>query len=189
YTVTAGAPTGFHFVDCGSGATINTPTSATEGATVPSNGTGTATFYVAPDTQTLVVHIYDCSNGASTTEISGGTISATGPTTVASQANPLNASVSAGGYSVTAGAPANHHFVDCGSGVTINSPTSATEGVNVPANGTGAAVFYVVPDVQTLTVHIYDCSTGATTTEVSGGTISATGPTSVASQGNPASAT
>ena len=86
--------------------------------------------------------------------------------TICVSCNPLNTSVSAGSYTVTGGAPTGYHFVDCGSGATINTPTSATEAVNVPSNGTGSATFYVVPDVQTLVVHIYDCSTSATTSSV-----------------------
>ena len=187
YTVSAVAPANHHFVACGSNATINSPTSASQSVNVPSNGTGTAVFYVAPDTQTLAGHIYDCMSGATTAEVAGGTLSATGPTNVASQPNPMNSSVNAGSYTVTAAAPPNHHFVSCGTTVTITNPTSATLGVSVPSNGTGTAVFYVAPDTQTLAGHIYDCSSSATTTEVGGGTLSATGPTNVASQPNPMS--
>jgi len=196
YVVSAGSPTGFHFVLCGGNANIGTPTSATQNATVPVNGTGTAVFYVVPDSpppvQHLVGHIYDCSAGATTTEVPGGTLSAAGPTTVSQQANPMNAAVSAGQYTVLAGAPSGFQFVDCGSGATLLGnppPVAASLSATVPSGGTGNAVFYVIPipppPGQTLTAHIYDCTNGATTNEVGGGTLQAAGPTTLASQPNP----
>src|SRR5205085_902986 len=205
YVVTAGAPTGFHFVDCGSGANLigNPPTGATEPVTVPSGGTGTAIFFVVPNevppVQTLAGHIYDRSNGTtqSTNEEPGGTLSAAGPTTIAEQGNPLAATpVDIGQYLVSAGAPSGFHFVKCGTNATLigNPASNATLGDAVAANDNDVVNFYVVPNeippTQTLAGHIYLCSSGSTTTtEVPNGTLSAAGPTAIAEQGNPLNAT
>ena len=56
---------------------------------------------------------------------------------------------------MTAGAPTNYHFVDCGKG-TNDTGTSATHsGVNVPVNGTGSTIFFVAPNPKNpnLTIH------------------------------------
>jgi uncharacterized repeat protein (TIGR01451 family) len=147
YTMSATAPTGYDFTACGSTATITTPGSATEGVTVPAGGTGTGTFYVTPVTQSLLGHIYVCLNGQpSKVEANGGLLSATGPQTISSTANPLSAApVDAGTYTMSATAPTGYDFTACGSTATITTPGSATEGVTVPAGGTGTGTFYVTP--------------------------------------------
>ena len=104
-------------------------------------------FTVKPGqiTQTIAGHIFDCTSGsATTTEVPGGMLGATGPQTVATQANPLNpSSVAAGTYTMSASAPSGFQFVQCGGTATITSPTSATESVNVPSGGAGVGIFYV----------------------------------------------
>jgi hypothetical protein len=140
-----------------------------------------------PPVQTLEGHIYACNSGSpTTTEVTGGTLAASGPSTVSSQANPLAPTqVDAGSYTVTAGAPAGNQFVICGGTSTVNTPTTATESVSVASGGAGIGTFYVSP-YQTLEGHIYACSSGSpTTTEVTGGTLAATGPSTIASQANP----
>jgi uncharacterized repeat protein (TIGR01451 family) len=193
YTMSAVAPSGYNFTACGGTAAVgNPPTTASQSVTVPSGGTGNGVFYVTPITQALTGHIYLCSNGSQTgSEVSGGTLSATGPQTVASAPNPLNAgSVKAGDYTMSATAPSGYQFAVCGGNATIGTPTTATEAVPVPTGGTGNGVFYVTPIVQSLTGHIYLCTSGSpSTTEVSGGTLSATGPQTIASAGNPISVT
>ena len=91
-------------------------------------------------TQTLAGHIYDCTSGtATTTEVTGGTLSASGPTTVASTPNPLlPAQVAAGDYTMTGTAPTGYEFVSCGVNTTANQDL-----VNVPAGGAGTGILYV----------------------------------------------
>ncbi|HZU79965.1 MAG TPA: hypothetical protein VE991_08610, partial [Acidimicrobiales bacterium] len=149
---------------------------------------GVASFpiNVPPTTQTLTGHIQLCSAG---TEVSGGTLAATGPVTVTSTPNPMTSvPVPAGQYTMSATAPSGYQFVACGGSATIGSPpTTATQTVNVPANGGGTAIFFVQPIVGTLQGHIYLCQGGTTqtTTEIPGGTIAASGPQSIAGQANP----
>ena len=176
YVVGAVAPANFHLVDC-NGVTAVTPKTVS----VPANGTQNVVFYVThdapppPTTGTLSAHIYDCTaNVVGTTDVAGGHVSATGPTAIASQANPLApTSVLAGDYLVGAVAPANFHLVDC-NGVTSSTPKAA----HVPAGGSQDVVFYVTHDTGDLAGHIYDCESAATTTEVPGGTLAAAGVTS-----------
>ena len=175
YSVGAVAPADFHLADC-NGVTNSTPKTVT----VPANGTENVVFYVKhnvtppPATGTLSAHIYDCTgNVVGSVDVTGGHVMATsnGKTVVPSQANPLlPKTVSPGEYSVGAVAPANFHLADC-NGVTSASPKTVT----VPANGTENVVFYVKHDTGTLAGHIYDCETTATTTEVLGGNLAATG--------------
>jgi len=95
------------------------------------------------NTQHLIAHIYDCTNGATTTEVVG-TVSASGPTTIGSQVNPLdNGTVKAGDYTVNATAPSGYHFVQCQAGLPNDTDGTAARAVNVPVNGTGTATFYV----------------------------------------------
>ena len=91
---------------------------------------------------TLSGDIYLCSNATpTTTEVSGGTLGATGPQSVATQANPLGPStVYAGTYTMTATAPSGYQLSACGT--TTASPTQT---VMVAQNGAGAGVFYVTP--------------------------------------------
>lgn len=96
-----------------------------------------------PSGQTIQGEIYACVNGAPTsTLVSGGTIAVASQSL--SSANPLAPTqVPAGTYTMTATAPAGQEFVACGqSGVTIGSPTSASQSVTVPAGGAGDGRFY-----------------------------------------------
>ncbi|MDR3659182.1 MAG: hypothetical protein P4L86_01980, partial [Mycobacterium sp.] len=152
YTMTAAPPTGYKLVTCHGTSTPNGGgTSATESVTVPSAGTGTGYFYVTPITQTIAGDIYLC---GSTTEVPGGTLGATGPQTVTTQANPLAPmNVKAGSYTMTATAPAGYLLVVCGGSSTPNgSGSSATESVTVPSGGAGAGVFYVQAFAPKLTI-------------------------------------
>ena len=98
-------------------------------------------------TQTLAGHIYVCSasGAATTTEIAGGTLAATGPQTVATQANPLvPTAVVTGPYTMTATSPGGYLFVACGGRATVGSGgTAATESVMAPPGGAGVGLFYV----------------------------------------------
>jgi len=182
YTMTATAPAGFHLVVCnGQGST------ATETVTVPENGAGVGTFYVAPDvtpptvTQTLAGVIYVCSTGMPAT---GGTLSATGPQTLTDEANPFGPTdVAAGDYTMTATAPAGFHLVVCN-----GQGSTTTETVTVPEGGSGVGRFFVAPDVtpptvtQTLAGVILVCSSGQL---VPGGSLTATGANGTTTQANP----
>jgi len=200
YPASATAPANFEFVTCGSNLyTVgnNGGTAAfTNNVTVPSNGTGTANFYVIPIPGSLVGNIFDCANGVqTTTQESGGTITTTISGSSASQSNPaLFSNLTPGGYPASASAPANFEFVSCGSNlytVSNNGATATfTNNVTVPANGTGTANFYVIPIPGTLVGNIFLCSNGApTTTQQTGGTVTTTINGSSASQPNPASFT
>ena len=140
-------------------------------------------------TQTIAGHIYLCVSGnPTTTEESGGTLAASGPTTVAGSPNPLGpTAVGAGTYTMTATAPPGFQLVTCGGSSTPNSSgSSATTPVTVPSGGAGVGIFYVTPITQTIAGHIYLCASGnPTTTEESGGTLAASGPTTVAGSPNP----
>jgi len=103
--------------------------------------------------QTIAGHIFLCdSTGApTTTEITGGTLAATGPQTLASQANPLPIThVLAGSYTMSAGSPPGYVFVVCGGSATVGSTgATASESVGVPAGGAGVGIFYVVTPAPT----------------------------------------
>ena len=139
--------------------------------------------------QTIAGHIYLCTNSApTTTEQSGGTLAASGPTTLPATPNPLAPTpVNAGGYTMTATPPAGYTLVACtGSSTPDSSGSTATESVTVPSGGAGVGIFYVVPVSQTIAGHIYLCANSApTTTEQSGGTLAASGPTTVSATPNP----
>jgi hypothetical protein len=96
--------------------------------------------------QTIAGDIFLCSaaGAPTTTEVPGGTLAATGPQTLPSQANPLMPTkVPAGGYSMTAGAPSGYVLVTCGGTATVDSGgATASEPVTVPGGGAGAGVFY-----------------------------------------------
>ncbi len=143
---------------------------------------------VAP-TQTIAGHIYLCNNGnPTTTEESGGTLGATGPTPVSATPNPLAPTeVGAGVYTMTATAPPGYQLVVCGGPSTPGaSGSTATESVTVPSGGAGVGIFYVAPLSQTIAGHIYLCNNAnPTTTEESGGTLGASGPTPVSATPNP----
>ena len=190
YTMTATAPTGYTLVTCtGSSTPDSSGSTATESVTVPSGGAGVGIFYVVPVSQTIAGHIYLCNNSApTTTEQSGGTLAASGPTTVPASPNPLAPTqVNAGGYTMTATAPTGYTLVTCtGSSTPDSSGSTATESVTVPSGGAGVGIFYVVPVSQTIAGHIYLCNNSApTTTEQSGGTLAASGPTTVPASPNP----
>jgi uncharacterized repeat protein (TIGR01451 family) len=196
--MTASPPSGFTLVACGGSSTPNSGgTSATESVTVPSGGAGVGIFYVTPVvvpvTQTIAGHIYLCSLGSQTvTEVSGGALSAGGPSSVASGPNPLApTSVDAGDYTMTASSPAGYYLVACGGSATPNElGTSATDSVTVPSGGAGVGIFYVTLITQTIAGHIYLCDGSTpTTTEVSGGELSASGPSTVGGVANPMAAT
>ena len=128
-----------------------------------------------PTTQTIAGHIYLCSNGTQTsTEVTGGTLGATGPQAVPTQANPLSPTeVAAGTYTMTATAPSGYHLVTCGS-----VSNSSTQSVVVPSSGAGVGTFYVTATSNTLTI---------TTTSLPGGTVGQSYPstTLAATGGNP----
>ncbi len=115
---------------------------------VAGTSTSTADLLVrCPQTQTIAGHIYQCSNGSqTTTEVPGGTLGATGPQLVPTQANPLGpVNVAAGSYTMEATAPPAYEFVPCGGGATISDPTTASQQVSVPPGGQGVGIFYVTP--------------------------------------------
>lgn len=99
-----------------------------------------------PPTQTLAGHIYLCTPaGVPTgTEVPGGTLSATGAQTVASQANPLvPTSVASGSYTMTAGNPPGYLLVVCGGPTAVGSSgQTASESMIVPTGGAVVGVFY-----------------------------------------------
>ena len=107
----------------------------------------------APE-QTIAGHIYLCNSGApTTTEQSGGTLAASGPTTLAATANPLAPTqVNAGGYTMTATPPPGYTLVVCtGSSTPNSSGSTATEAVTVPSGGAGVGIFYVVATTAVVT--------------------------------------
>lgn len=182
YVENATAPAGFHFATCQGKATVSSPTTANSpDVVVPTGGTNNFNFYVAPNPGTLAGHIYDCTTGATTNEVTGGTLAATGSTPIAAQANPLApTTVNAGDYVVTATAPPNYNLVAC------NGTGTAPQTVTVPRDGTAAAVFYVAHQTGSLSADIFDCTAGNIgTTNVPGGTLAATGGTPVAAAANP----
>lgn len=113
-----------------------------------------ASLNCAAPVQTIAGHIYLCNDSnPTTTEESGGSLSATGPQTVSSSPNPLAPTdVNAGGYTMTATAPSGYLLVACGGTSTPSgSGTSATEPVTVPSGGAGVGVFYVTPITPAIT--------------------------------------
>ncbi|MHB8682487.1 MAG: hypothetical protein ACYDA2_10400 [Acidimicrobiales bacterium] len=121
---------------------------------------GIASFTITVATQSLAGHVYLCVNGLPTTnEVTGGTLSASGPQTVPATANPLGPmNVAAGTYTVDAFVPASYAFVSCtGPPVTpiVGGPSpGALEHVVVPAGGSGMAIFYVVRTSPLVTVSV-----------------------------------
>jgi hypothetical protein len=170
--------------------TIDISSSWTDGFTVTSTGSyDLSQLSCGAPSQTIAGHIYLCASGnPTTTEESGGTLAASGPTTVAGTPNPLAPTpVGAGTYTMTATAPPGFQLVTCGGSSTPNSSgSSATTPVTVPSGGAGVGIFYVAAITQTIAGHIYLCASGnPTTTEESGGTLAASGPTTVAGTPNP----
>ena len=121
---------------------------------VPSGGTGSWTFYAARDGGTLNAHIYDCPNAApTTTEVTGGTVVAAGPTNLPVQANPLSMPVATGDYQVSATAPAGYQFVACGT-----YQGQSTLPATVTTDTAGSAIFYVKQLPGSLLATIYLCT-------------------------------
>ena len=104
-------------------------------------------------TQTLAGHIYACNTGATTTtEVSGGTLSASGPQTISAVANPLAPTQAAAGtYTMTATAPTGDILVICGDGQTSASSQSAI----VSAGGAGTGIFYVTSAAVTPNIGVF----------------------------------
>jgi hypothetical protein len=153
YSIDGGPPVSTTFTFSGTGATHTVPISIPSGThtvTAQTNfssddGVGQASKTktlsgCTPPTQTIAGHIYDCRAGtATTTEVPGGTLGATGPQSVPTQSNPLGPTgVAAGTYTMTASSPAGYQLVNC-NGVS-NSPTQS---VVVPSGGAGVGIFYV----------------------------------------------
>jgi uncharacterized repeat protein (TIGR01451 family) len=112
---------------------------------------------VAPTviSQSIAGHIYLCNNARPTaTEVPGGTLASTGPQTLGSSPNPLGTTpVAPGGYTMTATPPPDFVLVACmGPSVPANGGTTATEGVTVPAGGSGVGIFYVTNSAPALTL-------------------------------------
>jgi hypothetical protein len=80
------------------------------------------------------------------TEVGGGTLTASGPQALASQSNPVAPlPVVTGNYTMEADSPTGYVFVSCGGSATIASNgVTASESVVVPAGGAGHGIFYVV---------------------------------------------
>jgi len=108
-----------------------------------------------PITQTIAGHIYLCdSTHPTATEVPGGTLASTGPQKLGSSPNPLGTThVAAGGYTMTATPPPEFVLVACGgSSVPATGGNTATEGVAVPAGGSGVGIFYVTNSAPALTL-------------------------------------
>jgi hypothetical protein len=106
-------------------------------------------------TQSIAGHIYLCDNSNQTTsEVSGGTLAASGPQTLGASPNPLGTTeVGSGDYTMTATTPADYVLVSCGGASTLASGgDTATEAVTVPTGGTGVGIFYVSKSAPALTV-------------------------------------
>jgi len=97
---------------------------------------------------TIAGDIYLCSGTGTqtTTEVAGGSLAASGPQTLPSQANPLMpTTVLSGSYTMDAGSPPGYVFVVCnGSAAVATTGVTATQTVVVPAGGAGFGAFYVV---------------------------------------------
>ena len=183
YSMTAIAPSGYHFQNCADTAVIDSPTTAHFGdINLAPAGSETRTFHVSIDTGTISGHIYDCSTGTAnkTNDIAGGNIAVAGPSDQAAAHNPVAyTGEMPGAYTLTAVAPNNYHFVQCGSALV--SPFNATGFTLAPA-GTQNADFFVAHDLGKLGGNIILC---ADSTPVLGGTIGLTGPTSIAPAATP----
>jgi uncharacterized repeat protein (TIGR01451 family) len=122
---------------------------------VPPAVTLPATVLPSMSIQSIAGHIYLCNNSSRTTsEVSGGTLAASGPQTLGSSPNPLKTiPVGAGDYTMTATTPADFVLVTCGGTSTPSSSgNSANEAVAVPAGGIGVGTFYVSKIAPALTV-------------------------------------
>jgi uncharacterized repeat protein (TIGR01451 family) len=114
-----------------------------------------AKIVAPPANQSIAGHIYLCDSAHPTaTEVPGGTLASTGPETLGSSPNPLPVTeVAPGGYVITATPPPGDVLVVCGgSSAPASAGTEATEGVIVPAGGSGVGIFYVTNSAPALTV-------------------------------------
>jgi uncharacterized repeat protein (TIGR01451 family) len=114
-----------------------------------------ARILVSPASQSIAGHIYLCDSAHPTaTEVPGGSLASTGPQTLGSSPNPLPVTkVAPGGYVMTATPPPGYVLVACGgSSAPTSGGTGATEGVVVPARGSGVGIFYVTNSAPALTV-------------------------------------
>ncbi len=105
--------------------------------------------------QSIAGHIYLCNKSDQTTsEVSGGTLAATGPQTLGASSNPLGAiDVGAGVYTMTATTPSDYALVTCGGTSTPAwGGSTATESVAVPAGGAGVGIFYVTKTAPALSL-------------------------------------
>lgn len=97
-------------------------------------------------TQTIAAHIYLCTAAGSptTTELPGGTLTATGPQSLSMQANPLDpTSVASGNYTLTAGTPTGYLLVACGGPASIASDgLTASQSVTLASGSTAVGFFY-----------------------------------------------
>jgi uncharacterized repeat protein (TIGR01451 family) len=151
--------------------TMNTNSTWADGTNVSDSGTAqlsglhcqapaTPSFAVAPPAlqpglQSIAGHIYLCDSAHPTaTEVPGGTLTSTGPQNLGSSPNPLGTThVPPGGYTMTATPPPDYVLVNCGgSSVPAIGGNTATEGVAVPAGGSGLGIFYVTNSAPALTV-------------------------------------
>jgi len=118
-------------------------------------GTPSPPQAVVPIVQTIAGHIYLCNSAHPTaTEVPGGTLASTGPQALPSSPNPLPTThVAPGGYIMTATPPPDFVLVACGgSSVPSSGGNTATEGVAVPAGGSGVGIFYVTNSAPALTL-------------------------------------
>jgi hypothetical protein len=97
-------------------------------------------------TQTLAGHIYLCTpaGAPTTTELPGGTLTATGPQSLSPQANPLDpTSVASGSYTMTAATPTGYLLVVCGGTATVAAGgLTASQSVTLASGSTAVGFFY-----------------------------------------------
>jgi len=124
----------------------------------PNTDAGTydlSALHCAAPVQNIAGHLYLCSAGSpTTTEETGGTLAANGPSTVPSTSNPLAPTdVGSGSFTMTATPPSGYYLVACGGSSSPNAGgTSATESVSVASDGAGAGVFYVVKVAPSISI-------------------------------------
>jgi hypothetical protein len=97
-------------------------------------------------TQTLAGHIYLCTpaGAPTTTEVPGGTLSATGPQSLSTQANPLDpTSVASGNYTIAAATPTGYLLVACGGTAAVASGgLTASQSLTLASGSTAVGFFY-----------------------------------------------
>jgi len=97
-------------------------------------------------TQTIAGHIYLCTPAGvqTTTEVPGGTLTATGPQSLSTQANPLDpTSVASGSYTMTAANPTGYLLVVCGGTATVASGgLTASQSVTLASGSAAVGSFY-----------------------------------------------